>query len=40
MTEEDIKLVTLENVLTVGQYNDLGIQVRDRLIAEIVMCSV
>ena len=32
VTEEDIKLVTLENVLTVGQYNDLGMQVRDRLI--------
>ena len=32
VTEDDIKLVTLENVMTVGQYNDLGIQVRDRLI--------
>ncbi|MBE7003589.1 MAG: hypothetical protein E7425_04785 [Ruminococcaceae bacterium] len=32
VTEADIKLVTLENVLTVGQYNDLGLQVRDKLI--------
>ena len=32
VTEDDIKLVTLENVITVGQYNDLGMQVRDRLI--------
>ena len=30
--ESDFKLVTLENVLTTGFYNDLGIQVRDRLI--------
>lgn len=30
--EEDFKLVTLENVLAIGQYNDLGFQVRDRLI--------
>lgn len=29
---EDMKLITLENVLTTGIYNDLGIQVRDRLI--------
>lgn len=28
----DFKLVTLENVLTTGFYNDLGIQVRNRLI--------
>ncbi len=32
VTEEDIKLITLENVLTTGQYNDLGLQVRDKLI--------
>lgn len=32
VTEADIKLVTLETVLTVGQYNDLGMQVRDMLI--------
>ena len=30
--ESDFKLVTLENVLTIGFYNDLGIQVRNRLI--------
>ncbi len=30
--EEDFKLVTLENVMVIGQYNDLGIQVRDKLI--------
>ena len=29
---EDMKLITLEKVLTTGIYNDLGIQVRDRLI--------
>lgn len=29
---EDMKLITLENVLTTGIYNDLGIQVRNRLI--------
>ena len=32
VTEADCKLVTLENVLTTGQYNDVGIQVRDTLI--------
>ena len=32
MKESDFKLVTLENVLTTGFYNDLGIQVRNRLI--------
>ena len=30
--ESDFKLVTLENVMTTGFYNDLGIQVRNRLI--------
>lgn len=30
--KEDLKLITLENVLAIGQYNDLGIQVRDKLI--------
>lgn len=30
--EEDFTLVTLENVLAIGQYNDLGFQVRDKLI--------
>ena len=32
VTEADCKIVTLENILTVGQYNDLGIQVRDTLL--------
>lgn len=32
VTEADCRIVTLENVLTVGQYNDLGLQVRDRLL--------
>ena len=32
VTEADIKLVTLENVLTVGQYNDVGFQVRNQMI--------
>ena len=32
VTEEDCKIITLENVLMTGLYNDLGIQVRDRLI--------
>lgn len=32
VTEEDCKLVTLENILTTGLYNDLGIQIRDKLI--------
>lgn len=30
--EEDFKLVTLENVLATGLYNDLGFQVRNRLL--------
>ena len=29
---DDCKLVTLENILSTGQYNDLGIQVNDRLL--------
>lgn len=32
VTEADFKIVTLENVLSTGLYNDLGIQVRDRLL--------
>ena len=32
VTEDDCKLVTLENILTTGLYNDLGIQIRDKLI--------
>lgn len=31
-TEEDCKVVTLENILTVGAYNDLGLQIRDKLL--------
>jgi len=31
-TEADCKIVTLENILTVGQYNDLGLLVRDLLL--------
>ena len=32
VTEADCKVISLENVLTTGLYNDLGIQVRGRLI--------
>jgi len=32
VAEDDFKLVTLENVLVTGQYNDLGVQVKDKLI--------
>lgn len=32
VTEADLKLVTLENVLSTGFYNDLGIQVRNQLL--------
>lgn len=32
VTEPDCKIVTLENILTVGEYNDFGLQVRDKLI--------
>lgn len=32
VTEADCKVVTLENILTVGEYNDLGLQVRDKLL--------
>ena len=30
--DEDFRLVTLENILAIGQYNDLGFPVRDKLI--------
>lgn len=40
VTEADCKLVTLENVLTTGLYNDLGIQVRDTLILLVEAQSV
>ena len=32
VTEADCKVVTLENILTVGQFNDLGLLVRDMLL--------
>lgn len=32
VSEEECKIVTTENILSDGQYNDLGIQVRDRII--------
>lgn len=31
VTEQDCKLITLENVISTGIYNDLGFQVRDKL---------
>lgn len=31
-TQDDCKILTLENILTTGMYNDLGFQVRDRLL--------
>lgn len=40
VTEGDCKLVTLENVLTTGLYNDFGIQVRDTLILLVEAQSV
>ena len=32
VTEDELQIVTVENILAVGQYNDLGIQIRDKLI--------
>jgi len=32
VTEDDCKLVTIENILSDGQYNDLGLQIRDILL--------
>ena len=32
VTEEDCKLITIENILADGQYNDLGLQIRETLI--------
>ena len=40
VTEADCKLVTLENVLTTGLYNDIGIQVRDTLILLVEAQSI
>lgn len=31
VTESDCKLITIENILSDGQYNDLGLQIRDTL---------
>lgn len=38
--EDEFQLVTTENILSVGQYNDLGIQVRDKLILLVEAQSV
>ncbi len=40
VTEADCKLVTLENILTTGLYNDFGIQVRDTLILLVEAQSI
>ena len=32
VTEQDCKLVTIQNILSNGQYNDLGLLIRDTLI--------
>lgn len=32
VTEAECRLITMENILAVGEYNDLGIQVRNKLI--------
>ena len=40
MTEADCRLVTLENVLTTGMYNDVGLQVRNILILLVEAQSV
>lgn len=32
VTEDDFEIVTLENILSTGQYNDLGVLVRGTLI--------
>ena len=39
VAEEEFQLVTTENILSVGQYNDLGIQVRDKLILLAISVS-
>ena len=38
--EDEFQLVTTENILSVGQYNDLGIQVRDKLILLVEAQSI
>ena len=40
VTEADCKVVTLENILTVGQYNDLGLLVRGRLLLLVEAQSI
>ena len=40
VTEADCKLVTLENILTTGMYNDIGLQVRDKIILLLEAQSV
>lgn len=40
VTEADCRVVTLENILTVGMYNDVGLQVRDILILLVEAQSV
>lgn len=40
VTEADCKIVTLENILTVGQYNDLGLLVRDMLLLLVEAQSI
>jgi len=40
VTEEDCKLITLENVLTTGMYNDVGLQVRNILILLVEAQSI
>ena len=40
VTEDEFQIVTVENIIAVGQYNDLGIQVRDRLILLVEAQSI
>ena len=40
VTEEECRLVTTKNILAIGQYNDLGIQIRDKLILLVEAQSV
>ncbi len=40
VTEADCRLVTLENVLTTGMYNDVGLQVRNVLILLVEAQSI
>ena len=38
--EDEFQIITVENVLAVGQYNDLGVQVRDKLILLVEAQSI